>query len=668
MMGSAKTCWALGVCMLVVAACGSDNHDGPPVGSSAPAPVVVRTDAASSADCPNGGVIVLAGVDSNGNAALDDAEVQMRTVVCNPPPASPDPKTVVRLVEEPVGGAHCAEGGTAVQTGPDTNGNGQLDDEEVTHVDYICGDRLLTRIESEPPGANCVAGGVALLAGPDRDHDGVLDDEEVEHTDYACGDVLTQNVTIHSNAEVAALANIVEITGTLIIDEHALLEDGEISFPALRHIDNNLMVLDNRYVSVLHLPKLEAVGAYVTIARNARLQTLDTPVLNQTGRSIFIGDNPMLTDLAQLRLLSQIGGNYAVVRNAALASLPTPAGWIGGVLDIEDNPSLASLDVDALDHLDEAFIYHNGITELTLSVSKIVSSTAVIDRLVVMNNPVLTRLQVLVDQAGSVQLTGNAALVHALVTLDAVTGDLFVQGNPELADLTLMKLSMLFPNTLSVGGELFVDAPLRTFGDLFSSLDIAGPCTLNNTRLTSLRIQRIGGKFTLDGNTELTGDIIIEQFHGGVEVVGNPVLDHLFFWVQPDVLDGNVVISGNPLLRSAQLLLMARTIHGNLTIMDNDSMFATMSDGIEHVTGAITIEHNSKLSEIDLERLQSASNLYVLNNPSLPSLALPALQSVQSIVVSRNPLLPTCQVDALFAQVPGSSNQQSNNDDAATCP
>src|SRR5262249_22842934 len=153
----------------------------------------------SAADCPYGGSVVSSGLDGNGNGVLDDAEAMNRSVVCRAAPTQPPPVVLVRLVPEPPGG-HCSAGGTAVQSGPDDNRNGVLDDSEVVHIDFACGQVLLARLAAEPPGAHCSIGGVAFLAGRDADGDGVLADTEVETRSYECGDVIARDVEITSDA------------------------------------------------------------------------------------------------------------------------------------------------------------------------------------------------------------------------------------------------------------------------------------------------------------------------------------------------------------------------------------------------------------------------------------------------------------------------------------
>src|SRR4051812_28404396 len=208
----------------------ASGDDPPPMLGTAP-PVVTRLDPVTTADCPAGGAVVLAGTDANRNGVLDDAEVKTRDVVCNPA-VVPVPATLVRLVAEPRGTA-CPEGGTAVQSGPDRNGNQVLDPDEISLVSYVCGTGLATRIMPEPEGANCPAGGLAFQLGLDRDGDRQLDDDEVAQTEYECGTVLARNVLVTAQAELAALAHITAIQGSLQIFNPAATADETFRLIAL---------------------------------------------------------------------------------------------------------------------------------------------------------------------------------------------------------------------------------------------------------------------------------------------------------------------------------------------------------------------------------------------------------------------------------------------------
>ncbi|HEX2606215.1 MAG TPA: collagen-like protein [Flavisolibacter sp.] len=115
-------------------------------------------------------------------------------------------------------GSNCSLGGVRIETGVDTNGNGQLDDAEVTATQtrYICngvngtngtnglngqagqngqngqngsdGFTALTRTTVEAAGGNCGTGGVKVEVGVDANRNNTLDDAEVvtAMTRYIC--------------------------------------------------------------------------------------------------------------------------------------------------------------------------------------------------------------------------------------------------------------------------------------------------------------------------------------------------------------------------------------------------------------------------------------------------------------------------------------------------
>jgi hypothetical protein len=74
-------------------------------------------------------------VDVNGNGTLEDGEVTNTAYACNE--GAVGVKALARVDPEPAG-AHCANGGSAVHIGLDTNGNGTLESEEVADTQYVC--------------------------------------------------------------------------------------------------------------------------------------------------------------------------------------------------------------------------------------------------------------------------------------------------------------------------------------------------------------------------------------------------------------------------------------------------------------------------------------------------------------------------------------------------
>ena len=84
-------------------------------------------------------------------------------------------------------GTNCPSGGVKITTGPDDNGNGTLDADEVAQTKYVCGNRTLTDVTPEAAGANCPAGGVKIAQGADANGDGTLQAGEATSTQYVCG-------------------------------------------------------------------------------------------------------------------------------------------------------------------------------------------------------------------------------------------------------------------------------------------------------------------------------------------------------------------------------------------------------------------------------------------------------------------------------------------------
>ncbi|MCE9577188.1 MAG: hypothetical protein K8W52_28830, partial [Deltaproteobacteria bacterium] len=127
--------------------------------------------------------------------------------------------SLTRVTPEPAG-AHCATGGSAIATGVDANGNGQLDDAEVDDVAYQCTTQppVLVREDDEPAGANCADGGTAVRVGHDTNGDGRLDDVEIEQTSYACAPeaIWEGDLTIDlAHDDLTALRDLRVVTGDL---------------------------------------------------------------------------------------------------------------------------------------------------------------------------------------------------------------------------------------------------------------------------------------------------------------------------------------------------------------------------------------------------------------------------------------------------------------------
>ena len=87
-------------------------------------------------------------------------------------------------------GDTCENGGVKVDFGIDNNASGILDGNEILGTNYICngvdGNNSLTSVTTEPAGDNCDNGGLKIDSGIDTNGDGTLDNTEITATAYVC--------------------------------------------------------------------------------------------------------------------------------------------------------------------------------------------------------------------------------------------------------------------------------------------------------------------------------------------------------------------------------------------------------------------------------------------------------------------------------------------------
>ena len=164
---------------------------------------LVNIEQATDLQCPEGGIVIETGGDTNANGQLDPIEVEETFVVCDEegpqgppgppgPPGMPGLNSLVNITEEPPGPDNCEFGGIKVESGLDDNDNGMLDiPEEVDSTSYVCngvpGNDTLIDVSDEAPNGNCDFGGFKVDTGVDDNGDGTLDDpDEIDNTFYIC--------------------------------------------------------------------------------------------------------------------------------------------------------------------------------------------------------------------------------------------------------------------------------------------------------------------------------------------------------------------------------------------------------------------------------------------------------------------------------------------------
>ena len=168
---------------------GTDGNNG----------LIKTTNEAAGINCENGGIKIDSGIDTNGNGTLDNDEITATTYVCN----GIDGNNSLTKMTNEAAGTNCETGGVKIDSGIDTNGDGTLDNSEITATAYVCngidGNDSLTKITNEAAGTNCENGGLKIDTGVDTDANGVLDDTEIRATAYACngvdGNISLVNVT-----------------------------------------------------------------------------------------------------------------------------------------------------------------------------------------------------------------------------------------------------------------------------------------------------------------------------------------------------------------------------------------------------------------------------------------------------------------------------------------
>lgn len=253
----------------------SDSDGGVTQQSQSPGTVLRTANFDSSDACPQGGIRIEIGIDTNGNDELDDGEVQQEQELCNGfngqdgadgqdgtdgvdgedgadgqdgADGSNGLNSLVSLTDEEAGGGNCAFGGIKIETGLDSNLNGELELGEVNNsqTTFVCngadgqdsedaGLNSLVETSVEPPGAQCADGGIRINSGTDENSNGTLEVSEQNATAYVC------NV-----AGVQGTASLLELTaeppgahcaygGTRIDsgldqNENGNLDNGEIAY------------------------------------------------------------------------------------------------------------------------------------------------------------------------------------------------------------------------------------------------------------------------------------------------------------------------------------------------------------------------------------------------------------------------------------------------------
>lgn len=226
--------------VLLVVSCSIDRKEEPLViqGIDGKNSLVKSSEELAGDNCANGGLRLDFGVDNNGDGSVQDDEIYATSYVCNGEDGE-DGRTSLIKVEPVDGTAEYPQGGVNVSTGIDFNGNGELDEEEVSYTYFIPNGAngengedgfsalvKTTVIDEGEVVGNTVfeQGGFLFESGLDTNRNGVLDDDEILYTEYVENGV-DGTITVARTTEVEG--------GTLFetgldTNDNGILDDSEV--------------------------------------------------------------------------------------------------------------------------------------------------------------------------------------------------------------------------------------------------------------------------------------------------------------------------------------------------------------------------------------------------------------------------------------------------------
>ena len=180
------------------------------------------------ANCDRGGIRIDVGGDDNADGVLDGDEIDQTTYACDGPQGQAGLRTLVET--STVGPPACEGVGVQLRYGLDANENDELDPNEVDSTDVLCeggvGEESLVNVDEEPPGPNCPVGGLRLSSGLDANGDLVLDPSEIDDVEYVC-DPVRALVRVETSTACANGGSVIESGGDL--DQDGVLDANEVT-------------------------------------------------------------------------------------------------------------------------------------------------------------------------------------------------------------------------------------------------------------------------------------------------------------------------------------------------------------------------------------------------------------------------------------------------------
>jgi hypothetical protein len=557
-----------------------------------------------------------------------------------------DPALLIESRDEPAG-ARCSHGGTAVHSGRDRDGDGHLGAGEVEQVAYVCAGApvpaQLVRTRRVPTGEECPGGGTAVELGADRDGDGILDDHEVTSTSYACevDEVWEGDVGVWVWGDPTALARLRE--ATVITGNLRVATTGPMSLPRLRTVAGDIWIWSSN--GVLELPALTTVGGELDLEDADLVGEVVLPALTTVGEDARLGSGAGI-DRLSLPSLAYIGGSLILGAWPLASALDLPAlHGIGGSLHAPEAPAAARL---------PALYSVVGDVTLDLRAATAVALPALtaVGGALVLDGPALTSIALpRLARAGSLHVAAPLLTELRLRSLATVRGALEVHA-AALTTLELPTLASVGEPTAGDGRGLVVTAgalrelQLAALVQAPDGIAIASPVLtrIEAPQVTAVRALAIDGPVTTLAVDALTA---IDR----LELRGTALVDLAALAGLERAND--VALVGNPRLTSLASLGALGALDA-LTVADNPAL--TTLEGLHRVAtaGDVAIEHNGIVSVEGLRSLHDvAGDLSISGNGALTSIAgLARLSRVGAALgIAENPLVPADEIAALRARL-----------------
>lgn len=272
----------------------------------------------SGENCPAGGFFVRVGQDENANDNLDSAEVSFSTFVCNGENGADgaagqdgmNAEQIMVITSDEPAGSNCPEGGIKIEVGYDSDESGTLNASEIMSTSFVCNGESSTREGGNNGKTYVILKGnlskeeaqniLARDLGPNTQFITVENTKEIDSLDFSVVTSLV-DLTISNNRSLVHvnLSNLKQMNGDMVIENNPNWR--VVNFPALEQSFGRLEFGTDfsdktQRIDTIKLEKLRRVPSEWGVSvRLDTVQSLQLPALT----SGSIGINGVVNTLSR---------------------------------------------------------------------------------------------------------------------------------------------------------------------------------------------------------------------------------------------------------------------------------------------------------------------------------------------------------------------------------